>query len=264
VKARVYYRPLFILGLSFFSCLVAFTACFFPDWFEYSADWVPCKSTSRESSCPAYTQERLPLFGVGPERFFQQVVGVNGTGCYVEGRCAPREVLHRLYQANLTETQRVTIYSMRLIGILGVAASICCLVLAGLKNRSILRSWYNQKTAAFILGCMSLLLAGVLLLVACVVRFIVPSSAALLGGEEYPVDCQTAPPQTIECGYPRTTSDGERYVAYETLGSGTSNWEFERVLFQGPAWTAFSFVLVAIVWLRGRLWRRQELSTEQS
>jgi hypothetical protein len=240
------YEP-HLLVLAFFACLVAVAACFLPKWFLYSADWAPCKSTSKESPFPSHTQEQLPLFGVGPETFSQQLEGIDDTGCYVTGMCNPSEVLHRLYQADFTETQRITIHAMRLAGILGVAVSIYCLVLVGLRCRSYLRSWRSQKPVAFALGFIALFFIGGLVLLLCIAQSVMPSAAALLGGEEHPVDCQTSPPQAIECGYPRTSSDGELYVAHETLKSGTSIWKFERVLFLGPAWTGFSFVLVAIV-----------------
>jgi hypothetical protein len=243
-----------MLLLSFLACLVSATACFFPKWFEYSADWAPCKSTSKESPCPSHTQEQLSLFGVGPGTLAQQLEGVDDIGCYVAGMCNPREVPHRLYQADFTEAQQYAVFSMRFAGILGIAASILCLLLTSLKHLDYLRLLYSQKPTAFVIGCLLLILIVTVTILLCILQSTTPSAFALLGSEEYPVHCQTSPPQAIECGYPRTSSDGERYVAYEPLRSGTSKWQFEKVLFPGPVWMLFSFMLVSIVWLRGRLW----------
>lgn len=150
-----------------------------------------------------------------------------------------------------------------MIGALGLAIGFISLILTGLKYRAQLRFLFAKRPARFISGCIALLLAGVLVLLLFGLAHMMPLISAVFGGNEYPTNCHTSLPPVVECSYYVSLPPNTEIVEYE-LETGTSNWEFKRVLFPGPAWTAFSFVLVAIVWLRGSLWRRQELSTEQS
>lgn len=255
------YKPVLLLVLAFSACLLAIASCFLvTKWFEYGVTWDPPKRMLREYK---RTQEQLPLFGVGPETFSQKLERVDGTGCYVVGMCSPSEIPHRLYLADFTREQRGWIYLMRLIGALGIVMGLISLLLTGLRFRTQFRYLFTQKPARFVVGCLALLLFGILLLLLFGLAYIGPIVSAVAGGNEYPINCHASPPPAIECSYLASPySDPER-VEYE-LEMGTSSWEFERVLFQGPTWTTFSFVLVAIVWLSGKLWRRQELSTEQS
>lgn len=258
------YKPVLLLVLAFSACLFAIVSCFLTKWFEYDVAWNPPKRTLAQfDHLPHYTQEQLPLFGVGPETFSQKLEGVDDTGCYVVGMCNPNEVPHRLYQADFTAEQKGWIYSLRVIGALVFAIGFISLILMGLKHRTQIQLLFAKRPAKFILSCVALLLAGVLVLLLFGLTHMMPLVSAIFGGNEYPRNCHTSLPPVVECSYYASLPPNAEIVKYE-LETGTSNWEFKRVLFPGPAWIAFSFVLVVIVWLRGSLWRRQELSTEQS
>jgi hypothetical protein len=258
------YEPVVLPVLATSACLFAIAGCFLTKWFEYDVVWDPPKKALAQSDhLPHYTQEQLPLFGVGPETFSQRLEGVDDTGCYVVGMCDPNEVPHRLYQADFTVEQKRWIYSLRVIGALGIAMSSVSLILTGLRYRTQLGSLFGTRPTRFVLGCVALLLAGGLVLLLFGLTHTMPLLSAAFGGNEYPIDCYTSLPPVVECSYYASLPPNAEIVEYE-LETGTSRWEFQRVLFPGPAWTALSFVMVVIVWLRGSLSRRQGLSNKQS
>jgi hypothetical protein len=178
--------------------------------------------------------------------FSRQLAGGPRAVCYVAGMCSPAKVPHRLYTADFTTGQKYTFCSMRFVGVFGIVASLGISLLVGVKCHPYFRSLYRQRPSRFILSCLVFVLVGILVLGYCGLTYIGPFIGRVFGSNEYPVDCQTLPPPDEECmGY--STYDG--YVSNYTLETGTSVWKFERVLFQGPALTFCSLVLIVMVWV---------------
>jgi hypothetical protein len=247
------HTAVFFFISAFFACLIATAACIVPKWFEYSAKWNPPKVG--ETPYLSNAQELLPLFGIGPATFSQHLEDSNTTGCYVVGMCSPNEVPHRLYTATFSDAQKRKVLSMRFIGILGIATNLIVLIFVGVKHRAYFRLLGSRKPTRLVIGCISLVLVGVIALSLAGLRYSAPYIGAIFGSSEYPANCVTSSPPDVEClGHPGTPPGGQGGTPPYTLQSGTSKWEFDRVLLQGPAWTIFSLMPVPAVWLISKLW----------
>jgi hypothetical protein len=245
--------PVFFFIAAFFACLIATTACIVPKWFEYAAEWNPPKV--EETPYLSNTQELLPLFGIGPETFSQHLEDSDTTGCYVVGMCSPNEVPHRLYSATFSDAQKRKVSSMRFIGILGIVTNLIVLIFIAVKYRVYFRLLGSHRPTRLALGCISLVLVGVIALSLAGLRYSAPYIGAVFGSSEYPANCVTSSPPDVEClGHLGTPPDGKDWTSPYTLQSGTSKWKFDRILFQGPAWTLFSLMPVPAVWLTSKLW----------
>jgi hypothetical protein len=246
--------PSLLLILGFFACLLAIAGCFLTAWFEYDATWDPPKLTHTPlDRRPSHTQERLPLFGVGPETFSQPLEGTNEMGCYVVGMCHPAAVPHRLYQADVTVTQKGAIHALRGVGALGLALSFASSMGAGIKYRAHLRSSASRGPAQFTLNCTAILLVGVLILLLFGLIRMKPLIGTVFGGDEYPSPCHPSSPPVVECSYFTSLPPDPEIATYE-LKTGRSTWEFKRVVLTGPAWTTASLLLAAVVGFQAKLW----------
>jgi hypothetical protein len=240
------YTPVASFLLAFCACLVATAACIVPDWFEYTAEWNPPKVGGGRPYFSHNAKELLPLFGIGPETFSRRLEDSDTTGCYVIAWCSPTVRPHRLYTASFSAGQRHTILAMRFVGVLGVITNLITMVFVVSRHRTCFRQLRNHRPIGFTFGCVGLALVGVLALLACGLEYTGPYVGAIFGSE-YPSNCVVSSPPDVEClGY-----HGAPLYA---LQSGTSEWEFKRVLLKGPAWTLFSLVPVPVAWLVNK-WR---------